>query len=78
MRLSAFPLSPRIYACSTSVAKFHRHAWVAGFAVGPFAAYLLWAMQRGKRGHIGAAILFNIGLWILGPILIGVTLSWLR
>lgn len=53
-----------------------RHAWAAALVVGPCAAYLAWALQRGRRAHIGLALLANVVLWVGGPTLIGVMLSW--
>lgn len=44
--------------------------WLPVFAlsIGPCAAYLVWAMQRGSRLHIGLAALSNIILWVFGPL----------
>lgn len=43
--------------------------WLPVFAlsIGPFAAYLVWALQRRSRLHIGIASLANVILWIGGP-----------
>lgn len=46
--------------------------WLPIFAlsVGPCAAYLVWALQRGSRLHIGIATLANLILWTAGPAII--------
>lgn len=47
--------------------KLPHHAWAVAFAIGPLAAWLAWAIQRRRPGHILAAALANAALWILGP-----------
>lgn len=46
--------------------------WLPIFAlsIGPCAAYLVWALQRGSRVHIGLACLANVALWVGGPSLL--------
>ena len=44
-----------------------RHAWTIGLGLGPLSAYMLWALQRHRMGHLAAATALNIALWIYGP-----------
>jgi len=43
--------------------------WLPIFAlsVGPCAAYLVWALQRRRWGHVSLAVSANLILWIGGP-----------
>lgn len=49
--------------------------WLLAFAatVGPFAVWLIWAIQSRRWGHVAAASTANLILWFWGPVL----LAWL-
>lgn len=50
--------------------RFAKLALIGALAVGPTAAWLVWAIQQRRPVQIGLAIAANIALWLAGPALL--------